>query len=162
MTLPDVATLDTYGGPKKNYMPIVDPTVELDAEDHTRLASDVASLTRTAPRAARRFIAGAPPSEPLSGFVHEAMWGKALAYLPTVERLGTGHYRLTWPQEVDTELDEARLVNLRWATVHHESTTAALLANAVVVAPNQIEVYVRNTDGTLVDADGAPLVVTAY
>ncbi len=161
--LPDVDTLATYGGAKTNYAPVEDVTTDLDADHHNVMAANVAGLTQTAPRALRRFVGHATtPTDPVSGFVHAAVWGSDNGVKPTVTIAATV-YTVTWPTSVTDELGEVHSVNLRAAEAWVETTgTTLYVATARVTSANVVEVRVYSSFAALSDAATFNIVVKAY
>lgn len=153
MTLPEKTSFSAYGGPKNNYAAVVDPTVEVEAAHHNSFVSDTAAMTHTAVRAMRSFVGvdGGAPTDPLDGFVHDAVWGDAPAVKPAVARVTEGVWDLTWPTTVQPELSSATeaqgggrvfTVNFQRALAQVESLDGSFkLAAAKVTAPNVVRVY---------------------
>ncbi len=171
--LPNTATLDSYGGALRNYSNVIDPTTDEDAKFRNIYAQDTAMMTRTAPRAMRSFVGvnGADPTDPNTGFVHEAMWGSAPGDKPTVVRAGEGIWDITYPETVETELatedesiggGESAIIalNFRRASAQVESADGTFKdAKAKVTSPNTVRVY-GYTGTTLDDLPG--LVITVW
>lgn len=169
--LPDVDTLETFGGAKKNYSNSVDPETDEDAIAINRMKVDVAGATHTLVRAIRCFVGvtGANPTDPVSGLVHEAVWGNAPAVKPTVTRAPTGIWTVTWPALVDTELtpeDEERggglqqAINFQRAKASVECVGTLFHATARVLAANVVEVRGWTSGGLADDLNG--LLVTVW
>ncbi len=173
MTLPDVDSLATYGGPLSDYSPVVDPTTDESAVFRNKYTANVAMMTQTAVRAIRSFIAqtGADPIDPVIGFVHAAVWGAGPALKPAVERQSTGIWLVTWPETVQSELSPAlpsqggglmHSVNLRRAKAEVELAGATKYeATARVLAANVVEVR-GWLAGALDDLDGKLVTVWAW
>jgi hypothetical protein len=173
MPLPDTSSLDDFGGPMSNYSAVVDPTTDEDAKYRNRYACDVAMLGHTAPRAMCSFTAvnGAVPTDP-SGFVHDALWGDAVAVKPVVARTGEGVWTITWPSTVDDELTaedasigggETHSVNIRFA-IAQATAVGGVLKHAVAEVTSSAVVTVRGflADGTADDIAGAIVTVVAW
>lgn len=173
MTLPDISSLDDYGGPKANYAPITDPTTDEDAADRNRYACDVAMMTHTAPRAFVRFVAanGSAPTDPASN-VHDAQWGSTVSVKPAVARTGEGVWTVTWPSTVDDELTdedtalgggETHTTNIR-AAIAQATAVAGVLKHAVAEITSANVVTVRGflADGTADDIAGSTITVVIW
>lgn len=171
--LPNRSTLATFGGPIRNYSPVVDPTTDEDARFRNWYVQDVAMMGQTAVAAMRSFVGanGANPTDPVSGFVHGALWGDAPAVKPTCVRAGEGIVDVTWPTEVDTELaaesedvgggeDATIALNFRRAWAQVESADGTFkAAHAKVTSANTVRVYCY--DGTTLD-DLPGLTITVW
>lgn len=174
MTLPDVDSLSTYGGPVSDYSPVVDPTTDESAVFRNKYAANVAMMTQTAVRAICSFVGvtGANPTDPVVGFIHAAVWGAGPSVKPTVSRSGTGIWLVTWPATVSSELTSALAaqgggvthnVNLRRARASVElSGSTKFDATARVVAANQVEVRGWTSAGALDDLNGLTVTVWAW
>lgn len=165
MPLPEVQTIDSYGGQKVDAYPVVDPTTTVGADNVNAITSDLAMLTRMSPRAIRRFVGGAPPTNPPTGTVHEAMWGHDLADLPVVTRVGPGVYEVTWPTSVTNELGQSTTLNIRWCKAYVESDASFVdpsHAQAVAVAPNKVLVRLYDWSGTPDDLTDSAILVEVY
>lgn len=172
MPLPNISSLDDFGGPKANYAPITDPTTDEDAADRNRAFCDVAMMGHTAPRAFVRFVAvdGATPTEPANA--HDAMWGSSVSVKPAVSRLGEGVWQITWPTTVNDELtpeDEAlgggetHTVNIRAAIAQATPVGGVLKhASAVVASANTVVVYGYLANGTADDIAGSIVTVVIW
>ena len=160
MTLPDIATLDTYGGAKANYAPVEDYSTDEDADDRNSYVADVAGMTHTAVRAWRRFTGHATtPADPVSN-IFDNVWGSDTANKPAVTKGGTGVYVITHAATVTDELGVVHSVNLRGAWASVEGSTL-YFTTAEVTSPNVITVRVYDTTFALNDAVGVTLMVCA-
>lgn len=158
--LPNIATINTYGGPKTNYSPIEDATTDESADDRNEYVADVAGMTQTAMRAMCRFVGhGTTPTDPASN-VHFAVWGNDVSVKPTVANAGTGVYTITWPTTINDELDEEYSINLGAAWANVEGSTLYFV-QATVTAPNVVTVYVFNSSGAANNAVGVTIGVFA-
>jgi len=170
MPLPDLDSIDTYNGPKKNYGPVVDPDTDEDAVGINRLKATVAMGSRTAIRALLSFVGatGANPTDPVSGFIHDAVWGNLVGVKATVVRTSAGIWTATFPLTVNSALTSAPIergggvthpVNFRggWANVENDSASKHD-ASVRVTAPNVVEVrgWLSNT---IDDCNGKKIIV---
>lgn len=173
MTLPDVDSLATYGGPLADYSPVVDPTTDESAVFRNKYAANVAMMTHTAVRAMRSFVgqAGVDPIDPVVGFVHDAVWGAGPSLKPSVVWQSSGIWLVTWPSTVQSELSPAlpsqgggitHAVNLRRAKAEVELDGATKYeATARIIAANVVEVR-GWLAGALDDLDGKLVTVWAW
>jgi len=164
VTLPDIDTLSTLGGQLVNADPVMDATTDLDADADNKSRADVAMMTRTGIRAMRRFTGhGTTPTDPASGFVHEAMWGSISGVKPTVVRSGAGIWLLTWTATQADELGESHSLNFRAAEAWVEVTSTTFYnATARVTAANVVEVRTFTAAGVLDDVVGFNVVVLVW
>lgn len=174
--LPNPASLDRYGGPKANYSAVIDPTTDEDAKHRNEYVSDVAMLTQTSACAIRSFVGvdGANPTDPVSGFIHAAMWGSAPADKPTVTRASEGVYDVTYPETVNTPLaseseelggGSAAVValNFRRAEAQVQCSDGTLRhARAEVTSPNTVRVRCWTAAGALDDLAGEVITVWVW
>jgi hypothetical protein len=169
--LPNISSLNTFGGPLRNYSDVVDPSTDEDAKFRNRYVADVAAMGRTAPVAIVSIygVNGANPTDPPSGLVHEAMWGNDVGVKPTAVRSGEGIYDITWPTTVNDAMTgedatigggETHTVNFRRAFAQVESADGTFKgASAKVTGPNTVRVYCYLVT-TLDDLPG--LVITTW
>lgn len=174
MPLPNISSLDDYGGAKANYASVTDPTTDEDAADRNRYVCDVAMMGHTAPRAYVRFVTvnGGAPTDPASN-VHDAMWGSSVSVKPVVARTGEGVWTVTWPTSVDDELtsEDAALgggvthtVNIRTAFAQAAPTATPTLVHVLpkVTAANVVTVYGYLANGTADDIPGSTVTVVIW
>lgn len=149
--LPGIDSLATYGGEKADYAPIEDPTTDESAEHRNIVFANVAAMTQTSCRAMRSFTGHATtPADPVSGFVHAAVWGSDNGVKPTVAHSATGIYDITWPTDVTDELGETHSVNLRRAVAQVEQSDGTFRdAHPKVTSANVVRVYTYS--GTTLD-----------
>lgn len=163
--LPDIDSLATYGGPLANFAPVVDPTTDEDAAWRNLYAMNVAMLGHTAPRALRSFVGHATaPTDPVSGFVHDALWGNSAPVKSTVAKdggAGTGRYTSTWPTTIVDELGVTHTINLRRAHAWAEGSTA-YHCQAEISSANVVMVRVTDMAGAAADAAGVTINIVAY
>jgi len=144
--LPDRDSLDTYGGPMRNYSDVIDPTVEEDADARNLYAMNVAMMTHMLTRAARSFLGttgGATAiADPSSGFIHDAAWGDLSSVKPSVTHVQTGVYDAIWPSTVNDELNKEHTLNVRRAWAEAESSDGTLcLAVAKRSGAQKVRIY---------------------
>lgn len=162
MSLPDVATLASYGGPKINDEPVEDYLTDEDANDRNNNYADTAAMTHTACRAWVCFLGHATtPTDPTTN-VHDSQWnnGNVANTKPVVAKGGTGIYTITYPASNVDELGVTKTLNLRRAWANVEGTTPYFV-QAQITSPNVITVRVFNAAGTANDAAGVTLVAYA-
>lgn len=156
MALPNIASVNTYGGLKENDRPVENPVTDEDAEERNEYVADVAGMTQTIDRAWCRFVGhGTQPTYPSSN-VHSAVWGNDDEDKPVYTRTGTGVVTIEWPDIITDERGVEIPVNLRNASVNVEGSTL-YFANATVTAPNVVTVRIWNSSGVLNDAVGVTL-----
>jgi hypothetical protein len=158
MTIPDVDSIDSYGGVLSNYVAgVVDPTTDRDASAANEAYASTAAMTHTAIRVYARLTLNGASAPTL--VAHDAVWGSLPGVAPTLSHVGTGHLRITWPATVLDELHASHAVNLRdgWANVR----TVSSLPNPRVVPTggNVLDIYVYDNAGTLTDGSSETLAV---
>jgi hypothetical protein len=129
-------TLQDYGAPKADALPIEDPTTQLASDEFNQLAEDCAQLTRTAPRAIVWFIASASPT------IYKAVsvWGSGLAQQPTITHPSAGQFVITYPATMINGLGVSEPLNFNFA---HAQVLATVGCHARInqVASNDIWVW---------------------
>jgi hypothetical protein len=162
--LPDSADINTYGGVLVNDGEIENPETDQDADAFNEMKNDVAMMTHMRLAAMRRFVGHATtPAEPGSGFIHDALWGSAPAVKPAVTKLGTGIYKVAWPQTVADELGATKTLNLRVARAWVEITgSTRYSAEARTLSAYEVEVRVFTNAGALDDAATFTIVAQAW
>lgn len=174
--LPNVVSLAALGGPKRDYSPVIDPTTDEAAIHRNFYVACVSMTTHTAPRAIRSFVGvdGADPSDPLTGFVHDAMWGGEPTDKPPVVRASEGVWDITYPTSVFTELasedaemgggDQAEIdLNFRRAEAFVECSDGVLRhVRAEVTGPNTVRVRGWNASNVLDDLAGQVITVLIW
>lgn len=162
MTLPAVDSIATYGGAKQDYSPVVDPTTDEDAASRNKYAANVAMATHTLVRAMRSFVGvnGAAPTDPVSGFVHDAVWGSTPDVKPVVARSGEGVWTVTWPETITDELGDEHTVDLKRAHAQVECDGTLYHATAKVTAANVVTVRGWLSNGTADDLAGCTITVS--
>lgn len=155
--LPEIDSLETYGGEKSNYAPVEDSSTDESADHRNLYAMNVAAMTQTAIRAWCRFVGHAvTPTDPTSN-VHGAVWGNGSGVKPTVARTGSGTYTITWPSTVTDELNEDHTVNLRCVLRPNVEGSTLYHATASVTSSNVVTVYTFNAAGSANDAAGVTI-----
>ena len=151
-SLPETTDVNELGGVLSNYGAVEDPTTDLDADADNKNRACTAMMTHSAIRAMRRFTGhAATPTDPASGFVHDAVWGSTAGVKPTVSIAATV-YSVTWPASVSDELGVSHTTNLRMADAWVENTGAThYRASARVTSANVVEVRCFNAAGTALD-----------
>lgn len=158
MTLPDRDSLATLGGIKRNYYPVEDPTVDVDADQENVAKADIAMMTRVGERAWCSFTTDATTPVLVD---HDSQWGSAIGVAPTIARTATGTFTATWPASVVDELSVSHTLNLRSARAGSRSATVAHTVQAVRTAANVVTVYLF-AGGALSDEAGTVLDVWGY
>lgn len=173
MTLPKVASLGTYGGPKQDYSASIDSSTDRPAAGTNPAYGDTAAMTHTAVRAWVRFQpngSGAQPTLPVTN-AHDEMWNNGLNGPPVPSRSGPGVYPVTFPTTVVDEIPSnfpgftgAQPVNFRssWpnvelgSTTNYDVSTKVTSANVITVQIFQVgtSTPVDPNDGTIIGVFG--------
>lgn len=162
MTLPAVDSIGNLDMPKKNYAPVVEPTVDRDAGGANVEAADVAAMTHTAIRAwVRATLNGASTPTIVA---HDANWGGDPSVVPTPAHTGTGTWTFQWPASVSNEVPSGmpgytgpQVLNLRAGVANMHSVSTAYLAY-VTASANVATLRVFTLSGgalVLTDPSGA-------
>lgn len=156
MTFPDPATIDSYGGALANKRALTDPLTQQDAPALNVMKVDCASMTNTADQAWVRFVTHA--TTPFLALTNNggAGWGNAPGVRAAVTRIGSGHFRLTWPEDIDDALGATHVLNFVRATVTCEGTTC-VHAKPAAIAANVVDIYTFNAAGTANDIAGTTI-----
>lgn len=125
-------TLDDYGAPKGDALPIEDETTQLAADQYNELAEDCAQLTRTAPRAIVTFNVGTSPA--VTSAV--SVWGGGLAQQPTILHPSLGNFVVIYPATMVDGLGNAESLNFRFAHAAINSTFPAHIRVDAIGANN--------------------------
>jgi hypothetical protein len=171
--LPDLPSLNTYGGAMRDYAAAVDTTTDEGAIYRNRYVGDQVAIARTAPQAIVSFagVNNANPTDPASGFLHQAMWGTDPTYKPTFVRSSEGVVDITWPTTVDDVLTDeeeelggglTHTVTFRRAMAQVEQSDGTFrAAHAKVTGPNTVRVYCY-TGTTLDDLPSQVITVVVW
>lgn len=152
MPYPAIRSITNFGGVMVDYRPSEDPETDLSADYYNDLSASVAAMTHLAPRA-WAVLVGHATTPTVSNSSHDSAWGSLVAVKPTPTRVGTGHFRLTWPTSVTDELGGSYSVNLRapWCNVRGSTL---YFAQCDLVSANVVDLYVFNSSGSANDAAG--------
>lgn len=155
------ATIESYGAPEggfRNAFDVEDPTVEQSAAYGNRELEDQAQMTRTTDKATVRFTTstgGAGSITPTDGRSH---WGVGSANLPTVAKVSTGRYTVTYATSYTDALGVVETVFFYTAHGWVESLSTAGKVQCTV-SGRVINVAVFDMAGTLSDLGGMPIAV---
>jgi hypothetical protein len=156
--MPDVSTVDTYGGVLQNYDSVVDPTTDRDATAMDQALEDCAEMTHTAARAwARITLAAAAINCTLLS--SDAGWGNSVP--PVIGKTGTGIFTLTWSVstgQVTDGLGNTHNLNFKWAIANIEGAGFGF-AQANVLAANVVRINMANSAGAANDMVGVTILV---
>lgn len=158
MTLPDIDSTATYGGPKQDDRPVENPLTDESAADINKMKASVAGMTQTAERAIRRFVGHATTPPDAASNAHFSVWGNTPDLKPPVTKGGTGVYDITYPATVLDELGEEHTVNLvdgKWSV----NGTVPYTCTLTITAPNIARLRVFDMAGVANDAVGATIAV---
>jgi hypothetical protein len=156
MPCPDIDTLATLGGALQNYSPVEDPTTDLDAATYNITRLDVASMTQTSNRAWVNFTANTTTGT-MTLVAHAAHWGSSIAVAPTLARVTTGTFTVTWPATVTDDLGNVHTLNMRFAKGNARGGGTYYDVQAQPSGLNSVTVYVYNSANALTDAAGVAI-----
>ena len=163
-------TIENYGGPKIDAQPVSNPETQVAASEFNRAIEDTAQMTRTAYRAIVQWDTvpdPAPYSIPAPAIQVRTVWGNSTAQKPTIVKVATGSYTITFPSSFNDGLGFVETVSFFDA---HVSVKIAgpgdqIYGRVTTVAGNLINVAIYSPIGTLADlADVStdPISVTAW
>jgi len=143
-------SLEDLGGgvTKRNYadQPVVNPETDVDVKQYNGNCSTVSGMSRTSEFARLHATLGASPAIG----AYRGQHGIGLTNAPTLTRIGTGNYRLTWNQTYTDRFGQIGAVNLKTCAIQAHGTTP-LIVQPVVTSAYTIELWVWNMSSTLVD-----------
>ena len=153
-----------YGGPFVDRGVVRDPTWQQGADKGNRVFEDLAQLTRTGARAIVSFplSAGGAGTISAGSVSHTSMWGPGSTEKPTVAKVSTGTYTITWAPSFDDALSVTENVvftyalgkpNVRGATNGH-ARISSIVSNVVTVL-----VYDDAAPGALSDLGGSATLI---
>jgi hypothetical protein len=157
MTLPNRASLGTYGGALNDYSPVVDATTDRPASGTNNAYNDTAMLSNTAIRAWCKWTTNGTGVPALVS--HWALWGTGVGVAPVPAYSGTvGVFTITWPVTVTDYITNAGspgyngaiTLNLLggWANAQG-GTSAFYFRDVVITAANVATVYIGTSAGAL-------------
>ncbi len=160
MTLPNVDTVETYGGLLVDYgIGVVNSETDRAAENANRAYANVAMATHTNVRAWARFTAAATTGAMVLQ-AHDALWGNTSFVVPTLSRSTQGVFDITWPTSVTPETAETAIpINIRCVGAPNVEGTSLRIPQASRQAANIVRVYTFDAAGALQDFAGTTYTV---
>jgi hypothetical protein len=160
MTTP--RTIDDYGGVKQDAYPIEDPEIEMSSAEDMRRSEDLAELTRTSDHVVLKFPTSTGANGPVVPSSGQSHMGTGSAALPTVAKVGTGLYNVTYPlqftdalggtpEAISFSYSGGRVKSLSVAG-HVQTTEAGRILHVAVF--DLAGVASDLTNGTIVEIDG--------
>lgn len=144
MGLPNTTTPQTYGLPKEDFGPIINPLREISSTEFESIACDLASLTHVSPRAWARVESGEIVE-------HAAVWGDTESVKPTIQKVSDGVFTLTWAESFSNlnptpQRAETVSPNFRFAVVTcvNPSASDCPIPCYSVDAANVVTVYLNS------------------
>lgn len=149
-------TISDYGGVHVDADTVNNPQSQIAAGTFDRLAEDAAQMTISSDRAKVYFdtsAVAAPFNYAASAVTHKSQWGSGSAQQPTVRKLATGRYRITYATSFTDALSVVENVVFTGAgiTVGSSNTTDDIYARHTTIASNVVELVVESPKGTLAD-----------
>jgi hypothetical protein len=90
-------SIDDFGGVKADAYPVESPEIEISAAEDNRVHEDLAHLTRTSERAYVLFPTSTGANGPVLPTGGASHMGTGSAQRPTIAKVGTGLYDITYP-----------------------------------------------------------------
>jgi hypothetical protein len=156
-----IATIETYGGPFKDALPVEDPTTEQSSAYGNRQMEDEAHMTRTTSRVIVRFLTTTTASLPATVATTNARshYGTGPAQHPTsIQKTATGLYTITYPASFTDVLGVVETLSFYAPQGRVESTSVFGHVQCTTPGNNVINVAVTDMAGTLTDLGGSVLV----
>ena len=153
MPLPDIDSVDDYGGILQNARPVDDPTTQREATAVDAAFTSMAAATHTLPRAWVRITLGAVPANVVGSF--DSVWGISPSSVPA--HVGTGSYTVTLPATVNDEMGNPHVLNLRWVDFQLEGSTFGFAQGTV--SANVVAMVTGNAAGSPNDLSGVVVLV---
>jgi hypothetical protein len=153
--LPDVDSIDDYGGVLVDERPVDDPTSQRSAGQVNAAFDSAAGATHVVARAWARIVLGVAPTLAMSN-PNDAVWGVAPAPVPA--HTGTGAYTLTFPATVSDEIGNPHSLNLRWADFTIEGATFGF-AQGFISSANVVTFSTGDSAGAPNNLSGITLLV---
>lgn len=170
MTTPGRDSLNTFGGTAgagyRNFAPVVDATVDLPAAGLNQALTDVAMMTRTAPRAVVQFQPLGTGTPALSTWW--ALWGNAPGNAPVVARSALGAFTLTFPATVQDDITVTSAdgyigpQTLNLFASFAQCGGSSYFACTSQASGNTCNVWTFGTSNTAVDPNGPVITVVVY
>ena len=155
MPLPDIDSIDDYGGVLQDDHFVDDPTTQRAAAQMNAALESAAASTHVVPRAWARVVLGVAPTLAHTN-ANDSVWGISPSPVPTHPG-GTGNYVLTFPLTVNDEIGNPHVLNLRWVEFQLEGNVFGFAQGSV--AGNVVTFTTGNSAGTPNDLSGATLLV---
>ena len=159
-------TLDTYGGAKNDYSPVIDATTDLAAAEGNAAMAATAAMSRMRFACWARFTTAGTATPTLTA--HEELWGAVGLAPPVIVRTGAGTYHITYPTNVQDEIGRSSPgysgptpLNLRAGIGQAGSTLAVYTVQVIVLSSNVLAVGV-STAGSLGDTTGVVVDVWGF
>jgi hypothetical protein len=147
-----MSSLNTYGGIRENYAPILNPSTDYDANQIDEANADVAACTRTVSRGRIKLtLASTTPGLILNDW--ETVWKESTDTLPILARSSTGVFTITFPTSVVDVLGVVRSVNIRFSSVGNVEGATGLAFTSPSV--NVITLRTKLFNGTADDLAGS-------
>lgn len=96
--------LASLGGAIQNYSPVVDPSTDLDAAFDNQARCIAAENSQTTPKAIVIMSLGAGAAL----VSYQSAWGNGATYAPTIAKVSTGKFRITFPSSIIDQLGNAQ------------------------------------------------------
>lgn len=123
MTTP--RTIDDYGGVKQDAYPVEDPTIEMSSAEDMRRSEDLAEMTRTTDHVLLKFPTSTGANGPVTPISGQSHMGTGSGVLPTVAKVGTGLYDVTYPTQFTDTLGTVEPISFSYSSGRVKSLSVA-------------------------------------
>jgi len=149
----------SFGPTREDQYPVVDPVRFVSAATFNLEHWQTAGLGAVSPLAWVAIAIDGADAASL-GASHEA-WDPAGSYVPTVTKLGVGHYRITYAATYPDELGTSIATNIRWGLVQVQLDTL-FHARCRAVSAYVVEVWVYDALGVADDPTSSNILVVLW
>ena len=146
-------TIDNYGGIYHDAEPVEDPTTEQSADLYNRHSEDTAQMSRTTDKMVVRFPTSAAAPGAVTPSAGQSHKGTATGDRPTVAKVNTGLYDVTFAATFTDPLGAVENVGFTFSSGRISSLSTAGFVQTTTAA-NVIHAAVFNAGGTLSDLGG--------
>ena len=165
MTLPQIASVQTYGGPFVDALPQEDPQSEVASASFNQVLNDTSAMTATSPRVILQFTGNAtlPVLSSTATWTsgYDSVWGNSIVVAPVFLRNSIGNVSITFPAVVNDQLGNPHPVTLRFGKACLCSGTLNPSFIVSTTSANVVNVLMKDA-GSLSDMVGLLIAVEIF
>lgn len=145
MSLPEKNDYNALGGELIDYSPVEDPSTDLSAEASNEMRSDIAGITQICMRAWCGFSVDGYGDAIIGDTEQDygAVYGRALAYKPTILKTAPGFYTIIFPASVVDPRGNSKNINIQFPFGY--CADGGYLTNVARLDASSVIVTVRDT-----------------